>query len=82
VSGGTVGGFAGYNPGQVMSDDYWDTTTSGTDQGAGNGVADGLAGLTDTQLKSKLPAGFDRKVWAQDPNINAGYPYLLANPPK
>lgn len=81
VSGPTAGGFAGDNPGQVFTNDYWDITTSGTDQGAGNGNADGLAGLTDTQLKSKLPAGFDHSVWGQDPNINSGYPYLRANPP-
>jgi hypothetical protein len=29
-----------------------------------------------------LPEGFDPNVWRSDPNINNGYPYLLANPPQ
>ncbi len=52
-------------------------------QGAANIENDpGITGLTDQQLKSGLPAGFDPKIWGSDPNINNGYPYLLANPPK
>ncbi len=42
----------------------------------------GITGLTDAQLKSALPAGFDPNVWGQNPNINNGWPYLLANPPQ
>jgi hypothetical protein len=46
--------------------------------GAGNVQNDpGITGLTDTQLKSGLPAGFDKKVWAQKANVNSGYPYLV-----
>jgi len=64
---------------------YWDLDTTGiTDpaQGVGNVPnAKGVSGLTDAQLKSGLPLGFDPNVWGQDPNINNGYPYLLANPP-
>jgi hypothetical protein len=41
----------------------------------------GITGLTDAQLKSGLPAGFDPKIWAVNSKINNGYPYLLANPP-
>jgi len=41
----------------------------------------GITGLTDAQLKSGLPTGFDPSVWAQSPSINNGYPYLIANPP-
>ena len=81
VSGGKyVGGFAGdsSHAGQVSG--YWDTTRSGTSQGSGNGTT-GLVGLTDTQLKSGLPAGFDPAIWGQLVRLNNDYPYLLANPP-
>lgn len=82
VSGETAGGFAGWNlGGRTVKDNYWDTTTSGTDQATGKGRGNGMTGLTDTQLKSQLPDAFDPSVWGQDPNINNGYPYLLANPP-
>jgi hypothetical protein len=64
---------------------YWDLDTSGISdpsQGVGNYANyPGVSGLSDTQLKSALPRGFDRKIWGQAPNINNGYPYLLANPP-
>jgi len=60
---------------------YWDITTSGREQGAGKGNVEGVTGLTDAELKSALPDGFDPQVWGQGANINNGYPYLLANPP-
>ena len=51
-------------------------------QGAGNIKNDsGITGLTDAQLKSRLPAGFDPAIWGQRKKVNNGYPYLLANPP-
>jgi len=31
--------------------------------------------------ESGLADGFDPHIWRQSPNINNGYPYLLANPP-
>jgi len=70
-----------------ISDAYWDFDTSGiTDpfQGAGSPYGDpaGITGLTDAQLKSALPAGFDPNVWGQSASINNGWPYLLANPPQ
>jgi hypothetical protein len=80
------GGFIGFddNPGDIASG-FWDLTTSGISnpaRGAGNVKNDpGIAGLTDDQLKSGLPAGFDPQVWGQSASINNGYPYLLANPP-
>lgn len=86
VIGGTgslVGGFAGHS-GRKKNDVhycYWDITTSGQSNGSGDGDPEGLAGLTDEQLKSGLPQGFDPAIWAQDPSINGGYPYLIANPP-
>jgi len=64
---------------------YWDTNTSGiSDQSEGCGSppsCPGVTGLSTAQFQSGLPSGFDPAVWAEDPNINNGYPYLLANPP-
>jgi len=66
--------------------DYWNLDTSGIDnphQGAGQPLDDpGITGLTDAQLKSGLPAGFDPNVWGQSASINNGWPYLLDNPPQ
>jgi hypothetical protein len=65
---------------------YWDTSTSditNPGQGAGSPANDpGLTGLTTAQLQSGLPAGFDPTVWAENPAINDGLPYLLADPPR
>jgi hypothetical protein len=85
-SGTTVGGLIGQDvAGSEITAAYWDLDTSGIGnphQGAGNIPDDaGITGLTDPQLKAELPAGFDKKVWAQDPKINNGYPYLINNPP-
>jgi hypothetical protein len=89
VSGGTlIGGSIGQdttkNPG--VTNAYWDLDTSGVDdpaQGAGSPLNDpGITGLSDAQLKSGLPSGFDPALWGIQPAINAGYPYLLANPPQ
>jgi hypothetical protein len=86
VAGGDkTGGFVGHdNEAGDLSDTYWDLDTSGISdpsQGAGNIPNDpGIAGLTDAQLKSGLPSGFDPNIWGSNPNINNGYPYLLANP--
>jgi hypothetical protein len=68
-----------------LKKDYWDTTTSGItneSQGAGNVANDpGIKGLSNTKLQSKLPNGFNPRVWAENPNINNGLPYLIDNPP-
>ena len=83
----TVGGFVGDDESDRTSfkDCYWDTDTSGVSdpaQGAGNVQNDpGITGLTTGQLQSTLPTGFDSRVWAQNPKINSGYPYLIDNPP-
>jgi hypothetical protein len=83
VRGGFVGADAEAGD---LSHNYWDLDTSGIHdrhQGAGNIPDDpGIKGLSDTQLKSGLPNGFEPKVWGQDPKINGGYPYLRANPPQ
>jgi hypothetical protein len=87
ASGGLAGGFVGKDtsaPGS-LNNDYWDLDTSGigdTGKGAGNIANDpGITGVSDAQLTSGLPAGFDTNVWGQVPIVNTGYPYLLANPP-
>ena len=86
VSGGNkalVGGSVGYDGGSgEWSNIYWNTTTSGTDQGTGYGNIAGITGLTSKQLKSGLPAGFDSSIWGQKKGINRGFPYLLAIQPK
>ncbi|MGD0192810.1 MAG: hypothetical protein ABSD74_18885 [Rhizomicrobium sp.] len=85
--GGYVGGSAGIDvSGGGITTDYWDTTTSGItnlSQGAGNIANDpGITGETTAQLQSGLPAGFDPTIWAENPKINNGLPYLIANPPQ
>ncbi|HEX4077895.1 MAG TPA: GLUG motif-containing protein [Rhizomicrobium sp.] len=81
---GTRGGFVGATDDTAFGSDYWDTTTSGVRRkGAGNEKGQqGLAGLTNMQLKSGLPEGFDPSIWGENPAINSGLPYLLANPPR
>jgi hypothetical protein len=80
------GGFVGYVSAdvRVFSDDYWDIGTSGTDVPCGS-LSRGctsILGLADAQLKSGLPEGFDPGIWGESPDVNNGYPYLLANPPQ
>jgi len=60
-----------------LGDTYWnlDNGVSDPSQGAGNIPNDpAVTGLTDAQLKSRLPAGFGPKIWGQSPAINNGYP--------
>jgi hypothetical protein len=47
----------------------------------GDGNVAGITGLTTAQFQSGLPTGFDPKIWAENPNINNGLPYLINNPP-
>jgi hypothetical protein len=82
-TGGSVGDISGS---VSMTDAYWDLDSSGVSNPA-SGVGNhanypGVTGLTDAQLKSGLPAGFDPAVWAQNASINNGYPYLIVNPPQ
>jgi hypothetical protein len=83
----SLGGLVGFDESDVgFSNTYWNLDTSGVNdpsKGAGNIIDDpGIIGLTDAQLKSALPAGFDPAIWDQKQQINAGYPYLLAFPPR
>ncbi|MFL5240032.1 MAG: GLUG motif-containing protein, partial [Rhizomicrobium sp.] len=79
-----VGGFIGANFASrgTVDKTYWNVDTSGTSVAVGKGGDHGIKGLTTEQLRSALPDGFDPGVWAQDPNIKKGYPYLRANPPR
>ena len=80
---GCQGAFLGLRPdNSAVSGSYWDTDNTPYLPGVGCGTEDGLTGLTDAQLRSGLPAGFDTTIWGHDPTINNGYPYLLANPPR
>jgi len=80
---GIHGGFVGFNNGHdLFRSAYWDIDASGNTTACGHGDCDGVTGLSDTQLKSRVPDGFDPKIWGQSPNINDGYPYLLANAPR
>jgi hypothetical protein len=77
------GGLVGYEyKNAAATHGYWDVSTSGLNDGCGLGNCSGISGLTDAQLKSGLPNGFDPNIWGRSPNINNGYPYLLANPPR
>jgi hypothetical protein len=77
------GGFLGaIDQSATNSNDYWNVTTSKAKHGVGLGQSPGVTGLTTTQLQSGLPTGFDPTIWAENPSINNGFPYLLANPPQ
>lgn len=82
-SGNAVGGFIGIDQGILaMTDDYWDIDTSGQNHAAGNDPNDvGVTGLTTEEFQAGLPAGFGSTIWAEDPAINNGLPYLRANVP-
>jgi hypothetical protein len=83
IVGGLVGGDWRYDDCNCYYYTYFDTDTSGTTYGVGNVTNEpGITGLTSAQLQSGLPQGFDPKIWGQDPKINNGLPYLLANPPQ
>jgi hypothetical protein len=75
VTGNNSGGLIGESAWNGLSSDYWDIDTSQKRH------SDGGTGLTDAQLKSGLPGGFDSAIWGQSPSINNGYPYLISNPP-
>jgi hypothetical protein len=80
--GGVSGvGCQGHSSIYCFSNDYWDITTSGETKGIGVGSETGVTGDTTAQLQSGLPSGFDPKIWAENPKINHGFPYLINNPP-
>jgi hypothetical protein len=83
-----VGGLIGvdHSPAGSNASTYWNLTTSKIRKrrdGAGTPYADpGITGLTTAQLQAGLPKGFDPTVWAENPKINSGFPYLIDNPPQ
>jgi len=85
VTGRIAGGLVGYEDSGTLTDDYWDTTTSGItalSQGCGSSAnCSGVTGLSTTQLQSGLPVGFSAAIWGESNSIDNGLPYLLALPP-
>jgi len=77
-SGGGRGGLVG-NGNNSVTDSFWDTEVSGITTSAGG------TGKTTAEMKTQstfTDAGWDfDEVWAMDPSINQGYPYLKDNPP-
>ncbi len=79
VSGGSPssdpGGLISYVDGGDVDDSYWNTDSTAT--------SDEGTGLTTAQMKSSGNyTGFNfNTIWAIDPNINNGYPYLQNNAP-
>lgn len=76
-----IGAFIGRVKGGTIDDGYFDADTSGLRHPCGTACRD-VEGLSDAELKSGLPAGFDPAVWGSSASVNNGYPYLLANPPQ
>jgi len=85
-TGNNVGGLIGWDHSGTLTDNYWNTTTSGiTNLAKGCGYpssCSGVTGLSTAQLQSGLPTGFSSSIWGESPSINGGLPYLLALPPK
>jgi hypothetical protein len=77
-----MGGLYGVENGTSNKDVYWDATTAGVNVAAGNEGSDpGTKGLKNGKFVKKLPKGLDKKIWAQNPALNNGLPYLIINPP-
>ena len=75
-AGSEVGGLVGDDDGGTYTDDYFDTTSSGTTTGVGGSNIAGVTGLSTTQLEGSL-AGFSSTVWS---NVGGQTtPYLLNN---
>jgi hypothetical protein len=76
-----VGGLYGIDNTNNNTQVYWNTTT-GVGVAAGNESSDpGTLELSNKKFVAKLPKGFSKKIWAANPGINNGLPYLNANPP-
>jgi hypothetical protein len=80
--GGTyVGGFLGNGTGSLDKFCYWDISTNKGLGAVGHGSDYHMTGLTTAKFQAHLPKGFDPTIWAENPSINNGFPYLIANPP-
>jgi hypothetical protein len=84
TNGIPVGGFMGRD--DALAGDttncYWDQQTSKQSDGIAGGNEPGVTGLTTRQFRSGLLTGFDPAIWAENPSINYGFPYLINNPPQ
>ena len=83
---GYVGGVDGFSEGSDgFNDVYWDldtTTVQDPAQGVGNITSQkGVKGYTDNKFRASVMRNFNLSIWAENPKINNGYPYLIANPP-
>ncbi|MDZ7717555.1 MAG: GLUG motif-containing protein [Balneolaceae bacterium] len=80
VSGtGLIGGLVGsIEPGNTITNSYWNTETSGTNTGAGEGDASGTTGLTSTQMRQEASfTDFDfTDTWQIESGMYTSYPYL------
>lgn len=78
-----TGGFVGEDSAGTYTDDYWDTTTSGTSQAEGTGASLPIVGYTNSQMKGKSLSslGFSGSIWKRSSGVNGGLPYLKNNPP-
>jgi len=78
----TVGGFIGIDYGDTtITNSYWNTQTSGQSTSAG-GEGRTTADMTYPYNSSNTYIDWDfDNIWAIDPAINDGYPYLIHNPP-
>jgi hypothetical protein len=90
VSGGDlmIGGLIGLTLLQldIMAYNYWDIQTTSQSVGASTGFGPGENGIfgrtTAEMMLQETYINWDFEVvWAIDPNINDGYPYLRDNPP-
>jgi hypothetical protein len=77
-----VSGYSGGFAGDISdcSHCYWDTSTSKTAKGAGEGKLTGLTGKTSHQLRMGLPRGFNARNWTEVKGINRGLPFLKKDP--
>jgi hypothetical protein len=76
VSGDLAQGFLGSSSSTVITESFWDVTTSGKTTTAGGGE---ISGLVTSSMKDKntfLDAGWSNSIWFMDEAINNSYPYL------
>lgn len=73
-----VGGFVGDNDFGTITTSYWNTETSGTTIGVGNGSSGGVTGLTSSQMREEASfTGFDfTNTWQIESEAYTSYPYL------
>ncbi len=80
TSSRSVGGIVGNNIGTTFESVYWDSTASGTEYGAGDGIFNGTFALSSVQMRDQNSfENWDfETVWVLQPN--AEYPTLQWDP--